>query len=156
MVRGKLESITVMDIRHLLIEDPVLVRPSLSIEDLLVKMIDDLRMRHVYVVNEDNVLVGVVRMNAIVRYLFPFAAFIALNESDVILKELVNFGAKTVSDIMDPQPCFVEESTSLSDMAGILIREKINELPVVDKDKRVIGQVNVYEIITEYLKRRRK
>ncbi len=52
---------------------------------------------------------------------------------------------------MNDEPYFVEESTPLFEMAEILIREKINELPVVDKDRRVIGQVNVYEIIAAFL-----
>jgi predicted transcriptional regulator len=39
-------------------------------------------------------------------------------------------------------------------MAHILIREKINELQVVDDDMRLIGQVNMYEVIARYLQLR--
>ena len=151
MVRTKLKNMTVADIRQLLITQPILVKPDLPIEDFLGTLVKDLRMRHVYVIDEHNVLIGVVRMNTVVKYLFPFSAFVMLNQSDAILKESLNFGAKTVRDIMDSYPHFVEETTLLSDMAEILIKEKINELPVVDSERRVIGQVNVYEIITAYL-----
>ena len=32
------------------------------------------------------------------------------------------------------------------------MQEKINELPVLDDEHRVIGQVNIYEVIKAYLK----
>jgi predicted transcriptional regulator len=36
-------------------------------------------------------------------------------------------------------------------MAGILMQEKINELPVVDDDMHIVGQINIYEVIMVYL-----
>ena len=53
---------------------------------------------------------------------------------------------------MDDSPRFVKEATSLSDMANILVQEKINELPVVDDQMHIIGQLSLYEITTAYLK----
>ncbi len=71
--------------------------------------------------------------------------------SELLVGQFANFEAEIVKDIMDDRPRFVKESTSLSDMASMLMEEKINELPVVDDDRRVIGQVNIYEVITAYL-----
>lgn len=52
---------------------------------------------------------------------------------------------------MDESPRFVRKSTSLRDMAGILMQEKINELPVVDDDMHIVGQINIYEVFMVYL-----
>jgi predicted transcriptional regulator len=72
--------------------------------------------------------------------------------SELTIGNLANFEAETVQDLMNENPHFVKESTSLSDMANILIQQKNNEFPIVNDDMRLVGQVNVYEMIMAYLK----
>ena len=145
----------VADVRHLLVDKPAMIRPDQSEEELLAKMIEDPRTRHVYVVDESGVLIGVVRMNSVVERLFPFSAVV---ERGVhwVANRLDNSEGRTVAGMMNDNPRFVCESTTLSEMATILMHEKINELPVVDNEHRVIGQVNVYEAINAYLREVRK
>jgi CBS domain-containing protein len=59
--------------------------------------------------------------------------------------------AKLAKDIMNTSPIYVFEDTPLAEMITIMTREKINELPVVDKKQKIIGEVNVLEIIAKYL-----
>ncbi len=54
--------------------------------------------------------------------------------------------AETIKDIMHP-PIYVYEDTKILDVLEMLSRENIQELPVVDKDKRVIGDLNCLEIL---------
>ena len=63
------------------------------------------------------------------------------------------FETKTVGDIMNDSPRFMKEDTLLSDMADIMVQENINELPVVDDKMHIIGQLSLYEVTTEYLKK---
>jgi CBS domain-containing protein len=60
--------------------------------------------------------------------------------------------ATSVKDIMTTNPEYVYETTSLAELIKIMIREQVNEVPVIDKDRRVIGEVNFLEIIAYYLK----
>jgi len=101
-------------------------------------------------VDEDNRLIGSVRMNAVVEYLFPFTAVLDRG-NEMMVGGYVDTTPKTVSKIMNPEPVAVAETTPLSDVARILMEEKINELPVIDAERHVIGQVNVYEFIMFYL-----
>jgi len=140
----------VADVRQLLVEKPATIRPDQTERELLVKMVEDPRSRHVYVVDENHVLIGVVRMNRVVERLFPFSA-VAERGAQLIAGSLASFEGRTVAELMDDNPSFVYESTTLSEMATILMQEKINELPVVDSERRVIGQVNIYETIKAYL-----
>lgn len=140
----------VENIRHLLVEEPTVINKKQSIDELLVSIVDDPRTRHVYVVNDANSLIGIVRMNKVVQYLFPFAAMIE-HGTELSIGDLANFDIECVQDIMDENPCYVKGSISLSEMADILIRERINELPVVDDDMHLVGQINIYEVIMEYL-----
>jgi len=151
----KLSAMTVGDIRRLLVDQPAVITEDQPIENLLQKIVDDPRTRHVYVVDETGVLIGSVRMNAVVRFLFPLEATVEQGD-ELLLRNFASFEAKTVRDIMNDEPYYVTESTSLGEMASLLIREQINELPVVDDGKRIIGQVNVYEVIMAYLKEIRK
>jgi len=153
--RIKLGDTKVADVQHLLVEEPTTIGTGQGIDELLGKIIADPRTRHVYVVDEAGVLIGTVRMNRVVQYLFPFAAMVEQG-SELSIGNMANFNVKLVEDIMDERPKFVKSSTTLVDMATILMREKINELPVVDEDMQVIGQINIYEVIMAYLKETRE
>ena len=148
-----LKKMTAKDIRSLLIDKPSIISQDAPINELLAKINDDLRTRHVYVVDKENKLIGSVRMNSIVQYLFPMSAMIHQTAEDPHHFCSVNFQADKVSEIMNPTPSYVSESTNLAEMAKILMKEKINELPVVDKNMIIIGQVNVYELILAYLEK---
>jgi len=140
----------VRDIDHILVKNPSSIISTASLLEVLEKITEDLRTRQVYVVDEDQRLIGVVRMSSIVEYLFPFNAIIELNKSlfDAYYPKL---GAETAGDIMISPPVKVTEETTLGEMAGLMMKEGINELPVVDDQEHLIGQVNMYEVISSYL-----
>ena len=146
----RLATLKVQDIRHLLVEDPATIRPDASLLEVLEEMKKDLRTRHVYVVDEAGRLLGTVRMGSVVQYLFPFDALVELN-TPLYEAYVPRLDAKTAADLMHTPPVRVTEETSLGDMAKLLIHEAIDELPVVDENERLIGQVNVYETIKAYL-----
>ncbi len=146
----KLANVTVGEVRNLLVQEATATEPGVTVEQLLAKIIEDPRTRHIYVVDEQGKLIGAVRMNRIIEYLFPFTAVLS-RATEFAIWQIPELGSRTVADIMNTEPHWVEESTPLSDMAEILMREKINELPVVDTERRIIGQVSIYEVITKYL-----
>jgi Mg/Co/Ni transporter MgtE len=151
--RSVLNSIHVDEVWHIVVETPTSIAPDRPLIDLLWKIIDDTRTRHVYVVDGAQRLIGSVRLTTVVEQFFPFEAM-TTKELPRQFFSHIHLGAKTVRDIMLDKPFYVKKGTSLSEMAHILIREKINELPVVDDDMRLIGQVNMYEVITRYLQLR--
>jgi len=140
----------VRDIDHLLVKNPSSVLSTAPLIEVLEKMTEDLRTRQVYVVDEDLSLIGVVRMSSIVEYLFPFDAMIELNKS-LFEAYYPKLGAETAGDIMISPPVMVTEETTLGEMASLMMREGINELPVVNDKECLIGQVNMYEVISSYL-----
>jgi len=144
----KLEGLTVADIRELWVERPPAVFPSCPVELVLAKIHEGPRTRHVYVVDADNLLLGSIRMSAVLGYFFPQTAL-----GEGLRQGGGSDGAPAAADMMDDNPFYVEPHTQVSFMAKIMINERINELPVVDGDKRLIGQVNMYEVIAAYLRR---
>ena len=88
-------------------------------------------------------------MNSVVEYLFPYDAIIEQNSLyDAYLSDV---GAHTAADLMASPAVRVTGETSLGEMARLLMREGINELPVVDGQEHLIGQVKMYETISAYL-----
>jgi len=147
--RNTLGNIRISEIRNLIVETPTTIGADEHIDKLLEKINEDLKTRHVYVIDANNKLIGSVRMNSIVQYLFPMGAMMSVGITDKINNE-VNFFSKKVSEIMKKEPFWVKENWTLSAIAMIMINEMINELPVVDDEMKLIGQVNVYEIIEAY------
>ena len=148
-VLGKMK---VADIRHLIVENPSAIAPDAPVRDLLAKMIEDFRTRNVYVVETDGTVVGTVRMDSAIQHLFPVESIMEYS-IDSFWIDLPHLGAKKVSDLMSSAPPMVRESTTLGEMARIMMHEGDHELAVVDEFNRLIGQVNAYEVIKAYLTR---
>jgi CBS-domain-containing membrane protein len=89
-------------------------------------------------------------MITVTEQLFPLQA-LGAEMSESHLFRQVNLGGDTVREIMNKKPRSVQADTGLHELARVLLEEKITELPVVDEANRLIGQVNMYEIIKAYL-----
>lgn len=142
-----LGKLVVSDIRHLLVKYPTTIRSDCTMGELLDKISERSSTQHVYVVDEQKCLVGTLQMNTVVEYLFPFSAVI--NNPNQINAGITNH--LLASDIMNCEPRYVQEDTLLFEMAVFLMEDRIDELPVVNDEHHIIGQVNVYEVIAAYL-----
>ncbi len=153
--RNLLNALTVADVWELVIDEPSTIGPDAPLVELLEKMVEDTRTRHVYVVDEESRFLGTVRMTTVTELLFPLPALNAVM-SEPYLFHRINLGSQTVREVMNQNPRKVNTDSGLQDLASILIEERITELPVVDESNILIGQVNMYEIIKAYLQIRQK
>ena len=151
MPSGKpLGQLKVGDIHHLVVDQPSVIGPDASVEELLRCMLADLRTRSVYVVDEDRRLLGCVRMDRVVDRLFPLEAIVS-HSFEESLRDASALNARTVRDLMVKGVTAVKDGSSLADVAKTLMQERVQELAVLDDDGRLVGEVNVYEIIKAYL-----
>jgi CBS domain-containing protein len=151
MPEDKLSKIKVKDIMHLIVKEPTTISQDASLDQLLHKILENTTSRHVYVINENDKLIGSVRLNNTIKYLFPSISLLENTEAFEIGSFLGYSNAQKVSDIMNNLCSYALNDALITDIIRIMIREKINELPVVDKDFKVIGEINVLEIIQFYL-----
>lgn len=140
----------VSDVQHLLVKNPTLVREDDDLDSVCASIVHDSKTRHVYVVDANNKFLGAIRMNKMVEYLFPYTALVE-KSAKVLKGKAASPDAKCAADVMGERNLFVKEKTSLSEVARIFMREQINELPVVDDNMNITGQINFYEIIIGYL-----
>ena len=155
MPEEKLSKIKVKDIMHLIVKKSATISKDSSLDQLLSKILEDTTSRHVYVVNEGNKLIGSVRLNNILKFLFPAISLQENTDVFEIGSYMEYSNAQKVEDVMNTVCSYTFDDTMISDVIRIMIREKTNELPVVDKEFRVIGEINVLEIIMYYLKQKK-
>jgi len=133
----------VRSIKHLIVNETAIVSPDTKIKDVLAKIIKDTRSRHAYIVDKNNVLIGSIRVNNVIQYLFPTTVLFDNADSFHVGSFMEYSTAKLAKDIMNTNPIYVFEDTPLAEMITIMTREKVNELPIVDKNLKILGEVNV-------------
>lgn len=149
----KLKNVKVNDIMNLIVKSPSVLNLDAKIETILDKIVEDPKSRHVYIIDRNKKLIGSIRLNNVINFLFPVTLFY-INSSDFNNPQITNNlhvlndkYEKIASEIMNSKPRFVFKDTTLIDMIEIMIKENINELPVLNETKEVIGEINMLEII---------
>ena len=140
----------VSDVRHIRTPFPVTIRAEDSICSILQVEISEKHCRNIYVVDANETLLGVIRIKDVLRSLFPLTS-LSEGISDG-LNSLPRLNADTAEKLMTKPALCVTESTPLNQAALILIKENLFELPVVDAQNRIIGQVDASEIIAFSMK----
>ncbi|MBU8901193.1 MAG: CBS domain-containing protein [Victivallales bacterium] len=141
----KLSRYLVSDVRFIHTQLPVTIKADDSICSILKAGILEKRCRNIYVVDANDILLGVIRIKNMLRNLFPVTS-ITSGISDG-LNSLAALTADTAGKLMI-EALYVIESTPLNKVASILIKENLLELPVVDDNNKIIGQVDASEIIS--------
>lgn len=143
-MRDQIRNTKVEEIRTLLVKDAAVVRSEDPVDKLIDKLLENPLTRHVYVTDEEGRLKGTVRLYQIIEYIFPFeTAWLQEKYNDY----LQVFYRETAGELMVSDFSYVYNETTLSEMVTLMTREKISELPVVDGEMRIIGEVNFLEVL---------
>ncbi|MDD5597271.1 MAG: CBS domain-containing protein [Victivallaceae bacterium] len=146
----ELSGYCVSDVRLIHTRLPVTIRANEPMSSIFKAGISGKRCRNIYVVTDNNTLLGVIRIKDMLRKLFPVTSL--SGEVGAILGNLSALTADTAGKLMTTALC-VTDSCPLNKVSSILIREGLLELPVVDESKRIIGEVDASEIIAFSLTR---
>jgi CBS domain-containing protein len=140
--------------RDIMTPDPVTVSRDLSVTDAARLMVD----RHIGAlpVVEDDVLVGLVTEDDLIMrdvkvefptYLHLLDGFIMYPGATAKFEsELKKAVGATVDDVMTTEPVTVQATTSVSDVATLMVDEEVDRLPVLDGE-RLVGIVSKSDII---------
>jgi len=140
-----MKNLTVKKVYKTFTLKPPILTEDTSIEGIIITLLKDPQSRSVYVVDEKGKLTGIITTPIILK-----ATNILRGKKSVLKDDVFNAikiaKAERAKDIMHP-PIYVYESSKILDVLEAISRENIQELPVVDKDKRVIGDLNCLEIL---------
>lgn len=101
--------------------------------------------RHVYIVDDDERLQGSVRLHDLIETLFPYLLVGEISEEDLSPLDLIFDSPAT--RFINREHLAVTEDTTLAELIPMMIENFVNELPVIDATGRVIGEVNMLEIL---------
>ena len=138
----------VRDIRNLITPDASLVDENAPLSKVAEEIIRDPKTTAVYVVDKDKKLVGVIPIDELMQFLYSEY----IPEECVLYNIPIIISRKAIAkDIMLP-PVYVKDTESITDAFKKMFKNRMKEVPVVDDEMHVIGDLNMLELIIAWLK----
>jgi CBS domain-containing protein len=138
-------------VRTLITQKATTVNEDESIGSIARKIVEDPKTQTVYVVNKKNELVGIIPVNEILQYLY----YEDIPVEFITYSFPLSYGNEVCARDMMMPPTYVKDNESLSDAFRVMFEHKLMELPVVDENMHVIGDLNAMELIEAWLSRNR-
>ncbi len=139
----------VKDIRNLITQEASIVKEDDPLLKVAEEIVRDPKTRAVYVVNNENKLVGIIPVIELVQYLY----YEYIPQEYVLYRFPVLLSTEaTAKDIMLP-PIYVHDHEDISQALIKMFKNNLKELPVVDDDMQVIGDLNILELIIAWIER---
>ena len=141
-----IKDLRVEDIYQLVVGKPATIHMNMELKDAVEPMLQNTISQKVYVVNDKNQLIGTITLETILRkigYIYGvrkpgvMSFFQFLRE---ILKE-------SVIEFMEKDPVKVTKDDKILDALKLMVTYHLNNLPVVDENDVIIGELNGIEIL---------
>ncbi len=137
----------VRDIRNLITPNASVVYENASLSKIAEEMIKDTKTTAVYVIDENKKLKGVIPLDELIQYIY----YEYIPEDYIMYHfPLVLSNDATAQDIMLP-PVYVKDTDTITDAFKKMFKNRMKEVPVVDEDMHVIGDLNMLELIMAWL-----
>ncbi len=143
-----MKRIKVKSVRNLITKEASLVKRDANAMEIAKAIVKDPKTRSVYVVDNDNKLLGIIPVINFAQYLF----YEYVPDEFLYYKAVMPVEEITAEDIMLP-PVYVKEDDGLDAAFQKMFSENLKELPVVDDELHVIGDLNILELVTAWIKR---
>ncbi len=110
------------------------------------KLMEDNKIRHLPVTEDDGTLVGIVT-NRDIRSAMPSIILDDFESSDIRQK----VSKLTAEDIMSPNPVTLSPHYTIQDALLLIQKEKVGAFPVVDNEKKLKGILSVRDLIRAFI-----
>jgi len=149
--RLKLERVE--DVCRLIASKPAIVPEDMPIEEVLNEFVNDPKRRIVCVVDSEQKLVGLISLTELLIYIGVHAgeavkSFTHLTPYEAGLRYMMGNQAKHVMR----EAISVKSDDKLLDALNMMERTGLEELPVVNDEGMIIGEIHGLEILIETLK----
>ncbi len=137
------EILKVENVMELITHAPAIVSQDSSLKDVLKEMIKDPKTQMVYVVDAHGKLVGVIPLSVALEYLYHEH----IPPEEMHFNFSVLEGTRALArEVMLP-PIFVKKNDTLSSAFRKMFEYHIYELPVVDENMHIIGDLHGMELV---------
>jgi CBS domain-containing protein len=125
---------------------PTVVSTDATLRDIAQKLTEDRETREVYVVDGDEQFVGVITLRRLARLVFAHG----LPSRPTATELLEMISVRDAGDIALKKSAYVGLGDDLEQVIEVMFRFDINEIPVVDDDRRIVGCLNMLAILAAW------
>ena len=146
----------VKEIREYITEKPTFVKEKDSIHAVIRKFITNPIIRAVYVVDEKTKLQGIITIREILKRIsvdFYSLSFIYSEPSFTGYNVMGALSQSRATDIMNTEIYYVMDNDTIEKAFNIMFQNNAGEIPVVDDNLKLIGDLNVIELLVLWEKK---
>jgi CBS domain-containing protein len=123
-----------------------IIREDETIRDVLKKILAHPHTRLIYVVDKEGTYVGAISLGALIRHVFPHFYEPAVHPRSLL--RMVT--SETAKDIMSKQIMCATHEESVEAVIERMIKAKIKEIAIVNKEKKIIADVTMLDLLQYY------
>jgi len=143
-----MKNIKVKEARDLITLRPSIISEEVPIQEVVKTIIDDPKHRALYVVDKNSKLIGIIDLRRLARHIFPH-----FFEEDLIGRGIIDLvSSETAKDLIPHPPACVTDDDDLETAFGKMMENRLEEIPVVDKDMKVVGDLNLLELFKVWMR----
>ncbi len=149
----------VKEIREFITEKPVFVTETNSIHLVIKRFTENPIAREAYVIDKNETLQGIITIQEILKRIsldFYSISFIYSESSFTGYNLISTIGETKAKDIMNTEIYYVKDNDTIEKAFNILFQNNAGELPVVDDKLKLIGDLNVIELLVLWEKNKSK
>lgn len=124
---------------------PATVRHDATMRDAVEAIIKDSETRKVYVLDDDGKLVGTITLETLLRYA-GYRLGVRSTGVTSFLRMLAEITKDKVTAVMT-KPVKISSDELLVNVTKLMVEHHLNDLPVVDKDNRLVDELNGLDIL---------
>ena len=131
---------------------PVTIRDDQTVQDAVDKMTEN-HVSALPVVDDDNCLKGILTINDLLRVMQDaeqtLDSDLAIYDDSFVVTDMIRetLGTDEVASVMSGRAISAEQGESLQRVAKLMIEHQVHHVPVVSKDKRLLGIVSAIDFV---------
>jgi CBS domain-containing protein len=142
-------------VQEFMTPNPITAKASDSIE-AVIKLIEEHRIRGLPVVDDHGQVIGVISEGDLLTreapmqpplYLTLLGSVIYFESPEKFHQHLKKSLGMQVQDVMSAEPVTTTPETPIAQVAQTMLEKRINRLPVVDADQKLIGIITRHDLI---------
>ena len=143
-----------MKVKEIMIKDVTSLSPDTNARQAL-EILEKMKISGLPVIDKDGKLVGMftekdILQNVLPSYIEKVGRFIYEENPKSIKNKFEGLANLTISQLMRKDVITVNEDTSLCEVAHLMLTQKARRIPVVNKEKKVVGIIAREDIVRAY------
>ncbi len=140
-----------MKIKEIMTKDVISIKPDDDAKDALALLLKK-EISGLPVIDDKNRLAGMFTEKEVLTMILPsylekVGKFMYQENPKAVKQKITNFQKMKVKDIMRREVVTVDEDTALCEVARIMLTQRVRRLPVLNKEKVVVGIVARQDVV---------